>query len=302
MSKPVYIIYSWGYSEETGGILALHKLCDVMRKSGKEAYIWPAYEPVPKRWTVVSWYWHQLRKRIKKIPRIAFPANPHYDTPVAPIWKLKNAIAVYPEVVPGNPLHAKHIVRWFLNKPGRLTGQTHYGPNELYFYYQDAFDDPTINPNPDNKLLVITVMNHIYKQTNFGPRTGTCYILRKGKDRAPAPQRLGGIVIDGRPHEEIASIFNQSEYCISYDSYTMLSAYATMCGCKSIIVPTPGVDRAQWQPVEELTYGLAYGEADVERATQTRDKMIANFATMEAENLKSVATFTQKCEKFFAIQ
>lgn len=301
MKEPVYIIFSWGYSEETGGILALHKLCDAMRKAGKQAYIWPAHEPVSGRWPVLSWYWRQWRMRIKKSPRYAFPVNPSYDTPLASIWKLKNAIVIYPEVVPGNPLRAKHIVRWFLNKPGRLTGQTHYGPNELYFYYQEAFNEPTINPDPDNKLLIITIMDDIYKQTNFGPRTGTCYILRKGKDRAPPPESLGGVVIDGRSHAEIAAIFNQSEYCVSYDSYTMFSAYAAMCGCKSIVVPTPGVDRATWQPIEKLTYGIAYGESDVERATQTRDKMIANYASMEAENLKSVDTFTQKCRAFFSV-
>lgn len=302
MKKPVYIIFSWGYSEEIGGILALHKLCDAMRKAGEDAYIWPAHEPVSKHWPVLGWYWRQLRKRIKKAPRLTFQVNPSYDTPVAPIWKLKNATIIYPEVVQGNPLRAQRIVRWFLNKPGRLTGQTHYGPNELYFYYQEAFNEPDINPHPDNKLLIITIMDDIYKQTNFGARSGTCYILRKGKDRAPAPDKLDGIVIDGKPHAEIAHIFNQSEYCVSYDSYTMFSAYASMCGCKSIVLPTPGIDRAQWQPIEKLTYGIAYGESDIERATQTRDKMIANYASMEAENLTSVAAFAQKCETFFSIQ
>ncbi len=212
---------------------------------------------------------------------------------------LRRAIVVYPEVTSGNPLQSTRVVRWFLNKPGRLTGEISYGNGELYFYYQPAFDDPELNPHPDNSLFVLTVMEDVYRQTNFGERKGTCYILRKGRHRVSEPAALDGVVIDGKGHEEIARIFNESECCISYDPYTMYSTYASMAGCRSIVVPEPGVSKAQWQPVEELTYGIAYGVDDVAFAERTRPLMLSHLEKSEADNLRLVAVFAEKCERFF---
>ena len=252
---------------------------------------------------MLAWHLSWLRAAIprwtRRIAGRATLADRAHEVPLTLLWKLRRAIIVYPEVVSGNPLGSKRVVRWFLNKPGRLTGEIAYGPDELYFYFQQAFDDPALNPRPENVLFILTVMHDVYRQTNFGERKGTCFVLRKGRHRVSDPGLLDGVIVDGKGHAEIARIFNESESCVSYDPYTMYSMYASMCGCKSVVVPEAGVAKEQWQPVEELTWGIAYGEEEIPFAERTRPRMLSFLRQAEAANLQSVARFAEKCERHF---
>lgn len=296
--KPTYIIYSWPYSEEVGGFIALHSLCDQLRKAGRKAYIWPAGIPAPE--TTQRFKISTLPFKRRTPLNVVFRLNESFDTSVAAPEDLDNSIVIYPEVVSGNPLNAKNIVRWFLNKPGRLTGQVSFTKDELSFYYQEAFDDPSLNPDPSNKLQLVTLLDNVFRQTKpTDGRSGTCYILRKGRDRAPSADKLDGPVIDNRSHQEIAEIFNNHEFCVSYDLHTMYSVYAAMCGCKSIIEPDPTMKKSEWQPITELTYGVAYGREDLEWALKTKGLMIEHHTQIQEENLRSVCNFAMKCERHF---
>lgn len=51
----------------------------------------------------------------------------------------RRAIAVYPEVVAGNPLQAKTVVRYILNRPGHLGGDSHYPDTDLLYVYDPWF-------------------------------------------------------------------------------------------------------------------------------------------------------------------
>lgn len=278
--------------------MALHFLCDQLRRIGRDAYIWPAGVPAVRPNEAAFTLPSDPPQRIPL--NVSFRQNPAFDTALAAPEDLAKAIVVYPEVIFGNPLNSDRVVRWFLNKPGLLTGHARFSENDLFFYYQEAFDDPTINPHRGNKLQVITILDSIFKQVlPTSGRSGTCYILRKGKDRAPQPNELDGPVIDGRSHEEIADIFNRHEYCVSFDTRTMYSVYAAMCGCKSIIVPEFGIEKHVWQPVTELTYGVAYGFDDLEWASDTKQLMIEYYQKIQSENLGSVEFFSQVCERAF---
>lgn len=301
MKNQKYIIHAPGYSEDVGGFIVLHKLCDVLRKAGFDAYIWPAHQRLPNRFPVLRWYLGYFGRKLLNLRGARMALNPFYDTPLANPRTLKGGVVVYPEVVEGNPLRSAKVVRWFLNKPGRLTGKAIYGSDDLCVAYHDVFNDLELNPD-GRKLRVLAVMSDIYRQQNFGQRSGTCFILRKGKARAPDVASLNGKIVDGLSHQEVAKLFNEAEFCISYDSYTMYSAYASMCGCKSIVVPEFGVDKAQWQPVEEMTYGIAYGEDDLPRALQTRGKMIDFYRQMELDSMNSVIAFTKDCDEYFGLK
>ncbi|RQH06068.1 glycosyltransferase family 4 protein [Paraburkholderia dinghuensis] len=113
-----YYIYAPPYRETSAGIVVLHTLCHLLNREGYEAYI--AGTDV---------------------------VNPKFDTPVARpdvlvAHKLqgRTPIAVYPEVVSGNPLNAEVCVRYILNRIGRISGKPlNEGKDDLFFYYSENF-------------------------------------------------------------------------------------------------------------------------------------------------------------------
>ena len=294
-----YIVYSPKYSERDGGAIVLHKLCELLNQNQQKAYIWPMGRSASFDISAYIGYGYIKLKNIVK----AFMygrAKPEVINPVATKQDLVDAIVIYPEIVNGNPLNAKHVVRWFLNKPGAITGKVNYGSGEQYFYFQEAFNEQMFNPDSDNKLMVTVFNEDVFYQTNFGKRQGRCFILRKGKKRKLKHAIQKHEVVDGLNHKKMAKIFNRVEFCYSYDMHTMYSVFAAMCGCKSIIVPEESMTIDEWQPVEAMRYGLAYGEDNIEWAVNTKEKMIEYQKQKALESIEFVKQFISKSQSFFA--
>lgn len=293
-----FIIFSAGYDEKVGGLIVLHRLCDLLNREGQKAFVWPFDKPV--------WDASQALKSTYRIIRYwvendisRYKVFDKFITPIAKYSDFKNSIVIYPEIVNGNPLLAKNIVRWFLHKPGYHTGIINYGKNELYFYYQKAFNDEELNLKSKNLLQTVLVRDDIYYQKNHGPREGTCYILKKGKDREIVHDIKTSILIDNMTHEEIAEVFNRVEMCISYDLYTMYSRYAAMCGCISVVIPEKGLTKEEWKPEDEGRYGVAYGFEDIDHAVKTQKLVLPTLKAQETNANKTVKKFIKKCESYF---
>ncbi len=294
-----FIIYSSSYSDKNGGSMVLHQLCDLLRKEGEVAYIWPMTIPCVRGEGVYASIYKLLLLLIRPFLRKSFIYNASLNTPQARSIDLDGAIVIYPEIVDGNPLCAEHVVRWLLHKPGFHTGKINFGSRDLFFCYQDAFNSLELNPEK-NKLTIMVGLYDIYQQRNFGERSGVCYVLSKGIGRAKNCDLSDGVVIDDLSHLEISKIFNECKYCISFDVHTMYSIYASLCGCNSIIVPLPGVSKEEWQPNPIMRYGLAYGKDDLDWATSTRPDMLENIKKIENGNSQAVRHFVAKCKSYFS--
>ena len=272
-----FIIYAPPFDENSGGNVVLHRLCDLLNKNGESAYIWLWGVPQPNNSGIYG----------------------SFNTPLAKISDLSdNTIIVYPEVVSGNPLMAKNVVRWLLYHPGFFTGEVNYGKDELFFYIQKELIPPEFNRPEENRLFIGLSFLDVYKQTNFGARKGTCYILRKGKNRKIVHNIKNSILIDGKSHQEIAEIFNNTKYCISYDLNTAYTSYAALCGCLPIVIPEPGLSKEEWCSKEEECCGVAYGFCDIDYAKKTREKLLLETKQHEKKTEESVKNFIKKC-KFF---
>ncbi len=300
-----YLIYAYPFDDTSGGIIALHALCERLVAMGCKAAIWPSDKPgsliksalrAPR--STVGYLLREARRRLGRQPRFPFRLG-DTDLQEASRADLQNGIMIYPEVVAGNPAGAKHVVRWFLHKPGYHNGVITYGNNEQYFYYQDAFNDPELNREQDNRLT-ITWMNPVYRQTNFGPRSGRCYLLRKGASRAVDLDRAQALVVDDMSHEERAHVFNTCEYLISYDLYSMHSVFAALCGCVPIIVPEEGLPRSHWFPQEADRLGLAYGWDDEQFARSSRQALLERLEAVQEEEDQMLRRFVAKTQARFA--
>src|SRR5206468_9783222 len=96
------------YTHRSGGIRALHRLCHLLNEAGYSARLLPNRLDLP------------------------FATNPAWNTPLHS-GSIGDGIVIYPEVVSGNPLLARRVVRWALNFPGKLGGDASYAESEMVF-------------------------------------------------------------------------------------------------------------------------------------------------------------------------
>ncbi len=304
-----FLIYAPPYDPNTGGIIALHKLCDLINRSGREAFLYPlmpSFElhlhSLPQLQNMLDQFQAGLAAALE------FRVNSDFITPtLAPAVEDQAGqdwVVVYPEIVFGNPLRAPNVVRWMMHKPGYWTNQVHYGAGELHFYYGQAFREYDV-PRCTTSELRLTIHHtpfQLYLDEDANrPRSGTAYCLRKGKGRPLQHDLSDSVLIDGKSHEEIATIFKRVKTFISYDLWTTYSRYASLSGCDSVIIPEEGVGLQDWAPELQNRLGIAYGFDDLERARCTRGDLVALYRqSIENEGMSTAQAFVTEVDEFFA--
>jgi hypothetical protein len=284
-----YIIFAPDYDENSGGIIALHKLCHHLNECGESASLWPS---IWVRRQSQGW-WKRFRRNFKEaIFGVEFDRHPDLITPIAKRRKPgANDVVVYPEVVAGNPLGGINVVRWLLHRPGFHTSVVNFSAGELFFKFADFADDKEITKGVAAQLFVFSV-NSLYKNKNTRVRSGVCYLVRKGEGVEIARNLEDAIKIDGLAHEDVAAIFSRCEIFYSYDEASMYSCYAAMCGCLSVVIPKSYSSREAWVAQNpHLQYGVAYGENDLDHARLTQSEVVKYFQSLERSSLESVHRF-----------
>lgn len=296
-----FVIWTPIYRDNSGGIIVLHKLASMLRDSGHEVTIWPLPKPMRRELKSFSG-WVKLARWLRLLLLSVLkkrPINSPYNLKVAKERDIEGAVVIYPEITAGNPLGANHVVRWLLNKPGVINGNNEFGSDDLFFFYDSIFNDLDLNPNKENHLIVSELMSDVYRNTCDGNRAGQCYMVRKGRNRTLNYHEPSAINVDGVPHEELSKIFNECEYFICYDLYTMYSRYAAMCGCIPVVVPQEGLAVDDWYPEVENRYGIAYGWENVSWAVESREKLFEILEEKKAKELESVDRFVAITKRYF---
>lgn len=289
--SPTYIIYSPPYNERRGGSIVLHQLCHALNERGERALVWPMGR-LPEDGLV-----SQLMNRAPTDP---FRVLESLSTPVASLRRPgENAIVLYPEIVDGNPLGAENVARWLLNIPGFFTGEAAYGKDELFFKFDDYCDDPRITGGKAERLFLFT-LNPCYVNFGGGERSGSCYLMRKGKGKPIVHDLEDSIRIDGRAHEEVAGIFNRTRTFYSYDEATMYSQYAALCGCESVVIPSRYENRADWARDHPLSrYGVAYGLDDIAHTRDTAHLVADHLRALQDDGMRTVGSFVETTRRHF---
>lgn len=304
--KKKFIVYSPSYLQDSGGIIALHKLCHVLNQLGEEAYLYPM---VPS-FEVNHRNLEELGMYMRAICEGANPANfrTHPELPsrvLPPQAKFvvpDDFVVVYPEITFGNPLQAKNVVRWLLHNPGFHSGKVYFGPNELYFRFGSYFGDFRYpGSHTSDKFLRIThIPVALFHAPPDGNRSGVAYCIRKGKNRVIREDLADAILIDDKSHEEIAGIFKSVKTFVSYDTHTLFSRLAAIAGCDSVVVPLDGVTKDQWLPDPADRYGIAYGFDDLDYARRTRQQLIEATMQEEQRTRRSAQEFVEAVNTHFS--
>lgn len=288
-----YIVLSYPWSENSGGIIFQHNLVDTLNRMGQQAYLWRmgAIVPLgPRGW---------LRWRLSRGP---MRTNPELYTPLARRRDLTtDSIVVYPELLPGNPLKANNVVRWLLYQPG-LRHPFRFGREEMFFRAGEMCDVPELTGGaPD---LYMWKVNPAYRNENRSDRKGVCYLIRKGnaKPRLPQTEAAEAICVDGMSHLEMNEVFNRCEFFYSYDEATMYSQFAAIAGCTSVVVPGMFTSREEWVANHPNgRYGVAYGDspAELAHARNTRDLLLQDLRAKEEASLDTVRNFINLTQQRF---
>ena len=217
------------------------------------------------------------------------------NLPIATIEMVdnKNNIVIYPENC-GNPLNFTQIVRFnfYFNifEPN--------SENEFNIFFFEAYDKLYNHVRKLYNVREIQNYKSFHKYINYyynlsevlnickdygEERNGSCYIIRKGIMHPHIRETFNYHPNDSYliPYEKTNiydsfKIFNKYKYFYSYDGFTLLSCFASLCGCISIIVPF-----SNFNSISEFSYedyfknGIAYGDSpeQIEYAIQSRDKL-----------------------------
>lgn len=297
MTAPNYIVTAPSYNPDNGGCIFQHQLVHTLNTMGQRAFLWP--QPAIKKRSLRH-HIHVLRRNPSSYwEKKPYAVHPDLETPVAHKSDVTpDSIVVYPEIVLGNPLRARNVVRWLLYPPG-LAHPYKFGPNEMFFRVGKMSDLPEVTGGAED--LFLWKINPAYRNENRPDRKGTCFIRRKGHAKPAIPETEGAIQVDGLSHEEMAEVFNQCEVFYSYDEATLYSQYAALCGCLSIVVPGLYPSHEAWTQSHSLgKYGVSYGTEKIDHAQATRGQLLEMLQHREANGLATVENFIHKTQARFA--
>lgn len=301
-----------------GGMIVLAELCRCLVRQGYDAKLFLIYD-YPQKETDLFLFrtkllFNHFKLFIARLLVFLFP-NGHFEKKYFPdyfvarhlkgckirynpFFSKKNTIVVYTELVFGNPLRAQNVVRWLLFHYPYPNNPCAYKQNDLFICFREIFNND--NLNPQKKKIIINYFDHnLYKQTNFRPRFGSCYIVRKGKNRSDLPQNFNGPIIDDMTEEEKVKTFNNYEYCYSYDTQTFYSSIASICGCKSIVIMEPGKSKTDYRGEDDgESLGVAFNETpeEIRRAENSREKLIKSldFSKQNEENTRKFIDYLEE--------
>jgi len=230
---PLFVIAAPDYTHRSAGVRALYRLC------------------------------HHLNAMGYRAGMVAMPGH-EIHTPApwnAPPFRgdVGDAIAIYPEVVAGNPFGARRVVRWALNNPGLLGGEPHFADDEMVFVF-----------NPDRIAIVnraVAVPIGQRRVLNFGlvdpriihpgpsrRRSVDCvYTGRRQDRRARFPLALDPAPVE-LEHETptlaaLGALLRRTRTLYSYDHASNVLREAAISGCAVRVVDDDG----RWHDPETCT-------------------------------------------------
>src|SRR5690606_34639675 len=195
-----YYIYAPAYTETSSGVRALHYLCHALNLSGRHAYICGT---------------NVVNTDLKTPILTEEERLTHESKGLVPI-------AVYPEVVSGNPLGTKVVARYIFNRIGFISGKgIDAEKKDLYFYYDEAFRINNDRIDGYLKVPITDISSFTYAQA-WSQRFGSFLQLNRYRETRvkysclPEDVRILSTRNPVRL-EELASIFHRAERLYSYE-------------------------------------------------------------------------------------
>jgi hypothetical protein len=299
-----FVFYAPEYSEDAGGIAAQYVLAAKLGRMGHQVSIWPYEKPksyrspdflamVLRRFLTLRW-----RKLWRTLTWYRGSAPPFGLDYARKSFNLADSVVVYTETVVGNPLRAENVVRWVLYHPGAFSKKRiQYESNAIFFHWDFAFgNDLTLYER--NLLRLGLFFRGTYTESNQS-RSGSAVLIRKGRRLWPQIPPVKGVFVDGLSHSEMAKIFAQKKYLLSFDPCTAYLQYAALAGCIPVVIPPPSMVFKDWIAYGGMPHGVAFGFEDISRAQSTLPTLLDEIARDERVERELIENFVRVCGRFF---
>jgi hypothetical protein len=316
-----YIIYISEFNKNIGGVCAMHYLADCLCEYGeKEVYVTTSItNPIWQTKKIdldapfflkKGWYggFYRVLTHIKKreIPKTFKRKISRTLLRMFPrlLWQFFDrnmTVVIYPESTSGNPLKAKHVVRWILNTPGVCGGDGVFEKSDHIFLYHDFYK---VNPEYQVQgiLTAIDLKTQLTKFVDKGltDRKGGAFLVRKGfykkLDQHPSDFIKADAILENSTYDQMAQFFNSIDTFISYDHMTFISIQAALSGCRSIIIPDADGEFSKDHLINvNRIDGVAYGFNDQEWVESSKNNLRKHLEQMNAQNMETVKKFQEYC-------
>ena len=235
-----YYIYSPPFDESSAGIVVMHSLAQQLKRAGCDV-------------EVVSCEVKELTSKP---------------------WELDHAsIAVYPEIIWGNPFCSHTVARLILHLPGFWGGPEDYPASNLLFVFHEMWNYKAKLHLPPGRLLQVPYLNLDRFINLHLPRKGR--LVYRGKGTQPDDPTLIGIPLLGEKEgfrgkegqDRLVQALNTCEVLYSYDNLTAMTEIARLCGCPVVFIPDPFFTREELEmtPVMQAG-GVGYGLDETNKA------------------------------------
>ncbi|MDF7651455.1 glycosyltransferase family 2 protein [Pantoea sp. Acro-805] len=260
-SYPYYIMTP-DYKTSSLGIQVMHYLCHLLNEKGYQAWIVNAKTNPAWNTPVLSEHLFRQHKQ-QKIP----------------------FIAVYPEIVSGNPLNAPVVVRYMLNHEGKMNGNSiDSEESDLIFWYRKEFADKAINPS----LLKLECIDlDLFCDEGKKRDLNFLYLNRVPEsaiDFSRLPDELEILSMrNPLTLEKLAEKFKSARVLYSFES-SGTNTLASLCGCPVVALKAKGyenyaVTEATIRDAGATAYCWDDSEASLadarEKSTELRQQLLA---------------------------
>ena len=277
MSKKIFIVDIATFIPNSGGIVAMHKLCHDLNSLGETSFI---TSPITHK---------KLNAPYVKDRK----------------FSKKDVVVIYPEITYGNPLNSKHVVRWALNTPGKcagVAGSSFYNSlqsTDLIFKYSDYF---AVNePAKSTGLLTTTFVDTDYFYSTTSERSGSAYFVKKG-GMSNSIHPSDSINLSSTEHDwkTMGEVLRKVKYFYCYDNACFWVVIAALCGCIPIVIPDKNMAAEEWySKFPHKRCGVAYGIDMIPHAETTLHLVNSNLQTFYDKQLDTVKQFVKICENTF---
>lgn len=262
------VIWTVSTNKAYGGIIALHTLAVKLFEAGENVFI--------------------TTDLIFDNPGIEIINN---------LTGIENAIVIYPEIVSGNPLNAKNVIRWILYHVPEEIENT-WNDTDIYYGFQEHF-----NSKKEIESILFVINSSVINVFDKGlPRAGACSIRKYRQPVNEENQKLLDNSVNLNEYitesgvSQLNDEFNQYEYFYTDDDSTYFSVLAALSGCKSVVLQDT-LTIEQYRALNLATKrGIAYGVNDLEHAMNTKHLINENLKELENYSKLTITNFIKYLE------